>query len=189
VTDAPAKDMPLYLFKSVEGFSAAIEKHVRRELAHGRYGWEVTDCIVTMGEVAYSTWDGPPSKRGPTSTSYDYRKVAPIVARQALERARTRVCEPVLRILLEVPTGDAATVQRVLARWGAELAGQTSAGEFTQLEARLVAARLHELQRQLPDLTGGEGVLEATFDGYRPVRGRPPARLGWETRTGEPVGV
>jgi len=91
--------------------------------------------------------------------------------------------------LLEVPTGDAATVQRVLARWGAELAGQTSAGEFTQLEARLVAARLHELQRQLPDLTGGEGVLEATFDGYRPVRGRPPARLGWETRTGEPVGV
>ena len=189
VTDAPAKDMPLYLFKSVEGFSAAIEKHVRRELAHGRYGWEVTDCIVTMGEVAYSTWDGPPSKRGPTSTSYDYRKVAPIVARQALERARTRVCEPVLRIFLEVPTGDAATVQRVLARWGAELAGQTSAGEFTQLEARLVAARLHELQRQLPDLTGGEGVLEATFDGYRPVRGRPPARLGWETRTGEPVGV
>jgi ribosomal protection tetracycline resistance protein len=32
------------------------------------------------------------------------------------------------------------------------------------------------LQHQLPDLTGGEGVLEATFDGYQPVRGRPPTR-------------
>ena len=62
---------------------------------------------------------------------------------------------------------------------GSRAAGQTSAGELTQLEARLVAARLHELQRQLPDLTGGEGTLESRFDGYQPVRGRPPARLGW----------
>jgi ribosomal protection tetracycline resistance protein len=189
VTDAPAKDMPLYLFRSAEGFSAAIERHVRRELAHGRYGWEVTDCVVTLGEVAYSTWDGPPSKRGPLSTSYDYRKVTPVVVRRALARARTRVCEPVLRIFLEVPTHDAATVQRLLARWGAELTGQTSAGEFTQLEARLVAARLHELQHQLPDLTGGEGVLESRFDGYAPVRGRPPARLGWGMPKQTPVRV
>jgi len=178
-TDVPAKDMPLYLFHSVEHFAAAIEKHVRRELARGRYGWEVTDCVVTMTEAGYSTADGPPSKRGPTSTSFDYRKVTPIVARRALDLARTRVCEPVLRVLLEIPTDDAATVQRLLARWGAELSGQTSAGELTQLEARLVAARLHELQHQLPDLTGGEGTLEYRFDGYQPVRGRPPARLGW----------
>ncbi len=177
--EVPARDMPLYLFKSVEAFAASIEKHVRRELAHGRYGWEVTDCVVTMTEASYSVADGPPSKRGPTSTSFDYRKVTPIVARRALDSARTRVCEPVLRAFLEVPTRDAATVQRLLGRWGAELAGQNSAGEFTQLEARLVARRLHELQHQLPDLTGGEGVLETRFDAYEPVRGRPPVRLGW----------
>jgi ribosomal protection tetracycline resistance protein len=179
VTAVGAKDMPLYLFHSVEAFAASIEKHVRRALAHGHYGWEVTDCVVTMIEASYSVADGPPSKRGPTSTSFDYRKVTPLVARRALDRARTRVCEPVLRILLEVPTEDAATLQRLLGRWGAELAGQTSAGEYTRLEARLVAARLHELQHQLPDLTGGEGTLESHFDGYQPVRGRPPARLGW----------
>jgi len=179
VTDVPAKDMPLYLFHSVEAFAGSIEKHVRRELAHGAYGWEVTDCVVTLVEASYSVADGPPSKRGPTSTSFDYRKVTPIVARRALDRARTRVCEPVLRVLLEVPTDDAVTLQRLLARWGAVLAGQTSTGELTRLEARLVAARLHELQHQLPDLTGGEGTLESRFDGYQPVRGRPPARLGW----------
>jgi ribosomal protection tetracycline resistance protein len=177
-TTVPAQDMPLYLFGSVEGFSAAVEKHVRRELARGRNGWEVTDCVVTMVEAAYRTWDGPPSRRGPTSTSFDFRKVAPVVARRALDRARTRVCEPVLRIRLEVPTADAATVQRLLGRWGAELAGQSSDGELTWIEARLVAARLHELQRQLPDLTGGEGLLESSFDGYQPVRGRAPARPG-----------
>jgi ribosomal protection tetracycline resistance protein len=183
-TAVPARDMPLYLFRSVEAFAASIEKHVRRELAHGEYGWEVTDCVITMTEASYSVADGPPSKRGPTSTSFDYRKVTPLVARRALDRARTRVCEPVLRVLLEVPTHDAATLQAVLGRWGAQLTGQTSSGpasdeQFTQLEARLVAARLHELQHQLPDLTGGEGTLEFRFDGYEPVRGRPPVRLGW----------
>jgi ribosomal protection tetracycline resistance protein len=178
-TDAPTKDMPLFLFKSVEGFSAKIEKHVRRELAHGRYGWEVTDAVVTLVEVAYSTADGPPSRRGPTSTSYDYRKVTPVVARRALDRARTVVCEPVLRVSLEVPTETTAALQRLLGRWGAELADQTARGDFATLEARLPAARLHELQRQLPDLTGGEGVLESRFDGYEPVHGRAPSRAGW----------
>jgi ribosomal protection tetracycline resistance protein len=176
VATAPAKDMPLYLFKSVEGFAAAIEKHVRRALEYGRYGWQVTDCVVTLTECAYSVADGPPSRRGPTSTSYDYRKVTPIVLRQAVGRARTVVCEPVLKVLLEVPTDDAAAVQRVVTRWGAELLAQTAGGDLTRLEVRLVAARLHELQRQLPDLTGGEGVAEQRFDSYQPVRGRPPVR-------------
>jgi ribosomal protection tetracycline resistance protein len=57
------------------------------------------------------------------------------------------------------------------------------------VEARLVAARLHELQRQLPDLTGGEGTLESRFDGYQPVRGRQPARVGWTTTEERRVGV
>jgi ribosomal protection tetracycline resistance protein len=178
VADAPAHDMPLYLFRSAAGFATAIEKHVRRALARGRYGWPVTDCVVTMVECGYSTWDGPPSKRGPLSTSFDYRKVTPQVVEQALAQAQTVVCEPVLKVLLEVPTEDAAAVQRVLTRWGAELLSQAAAGDLTRLEVRLVAARLHELQRQLPDLTGGEGVVEPTFDGYQPVRSQPPVRKG-----------
>jgi ribosomal protection tetracycline resistance protein len=134
--------------------------------------------VVTLVECGYSTWDGPPSKRGPLSTSFDYRKVTPLVVEQALAQAQTVVCEPVLKLLLEVPTEAAAAVQRVVTRWGAELLSQAAAGDLTSLEFRLVAARLHELQRQLPDLTGGEGVLEPTFDGYQPVRGQPPVRQG-----------
>ena len=176
VTDAPARDMPLYLFDSAESFAGAIERHVRRGLARGGYGWRVTDCVVTLTECAYSTADGPPSRRGPTSTSFDYRQVTPVVVHRALERAGSVVCEPVLRVTLEVPTEDAAGLHRLLGRWGAEVTSQAGSGELTELEARLVATRLHELQRQLPDLTGGEGVLESRFDGYRPVRGRPVVR-------------
>ena len=175
---AAARDMPLYLYKNAHAFTAAIERHVRRALEHGLYGWRVTDALVTLTEVGYSVADGPPSRRGPTSTAYDFRQVTPVVLAQALRRAGTRVCEPVLRVLIEVPTSDAAAVQQLVTRWGAQLTALTAVGDLTRLEARLVAARLHELQRQLPDLTGGEGSLEPRFDGYEPVHGPPPTRLG-----------
>ncbi|MEO6996922.1 MAG: translation factor GTPase family protein [Terracoccus sp.] len=176
--ETPARDMPLYLFKSASAFTASIEKHVRRTLEHGGYGWRVTDALVTLTECAYSVADGPPSRRGPTSTSYDYRQLTPIVTRQALQRAGTRVCEPVLRVLAEVPAPDAVALVRLVTRWGGELLAQTAVGDLAWLEVRLVASRLHDLQRQLPDLTGGEGTLEPRFDGYQPVHGRPPLRAG-----------
>jgi ribosomal protection tetracycline resistance protein len=178
LTTAPARDMPLYLYKNAAAFSAAIERHVTDALAEGLYGWRVTDCVITLDQCGYSVADGPPSRRGPTSTAYDYRQLTPIVLGQALRRAGTVVCEPVLRVLLEIPNDAAAAVQRVVARWGAEVTAQTTGADLTQIEVRLVSTRLHELQLQLPDLTGGEGVLESRFDTFEPVHGRPPVRTG-----------
>ena len=178
---AAARDMPLYLFKNAQAFTAAIERHVRRALEHGLYGWRVTDALVTLTEVAYSVADGPPSRRGPTSTAYDYRQVTPVVVAEALRQAGTRVCEPVLQVLVEVPTSGAVAVQQLVTRWGAQLTSVTAVSDLTRLEVRLVAGRLHDLQRQLPDLTGGEGSLEPQFDGYQPVLGPPPTRRGTET--------
>jgi ribosomal protection tetracycline resistance protein len=174
--DVPLRDLPLFLFKSVEHFTSVMAAHVARALTRGTFGWGVTDCRVTLTEVGYTSWDGPPSQRGPLPTALDYRKLTPLVVRQALARATTQVCEPVLRVALEVPIQDGPQLLRLLGRWGTEVTGQTATADLTRLDARLVAARLHDLQHQLPDLTGGEGVLEATFDGYQPVRGRPPTR-------------
>jgi ribosomal protection tetracycline resistance protein len=35
---------------------------------------------------------------------------------------------------------------------------------------------VHDLQRALAGLTGGEGVLESAFGGYEPVSGAAPER-------------
>ena len=35
---------------------------------------------------------------------------------------------------------------------------------------------MRDLRRQLPGLTGGEGVVETSFGGHEPVRGLPPTR-------------
>ncbi len=172
----PLRDLPLFLFRSVEHFTRVMSEHVTTALSRGLFGWEVTDCRVTLTEVGYTSWDGPPSRRGPLPTALDYRKLTPLVLRQALVRASTHVCEPVLSVSLEVPTGDGPQLLRLLGRWGSEVTGQTATADLTRLEARLLAARLHDLQHQLPDLTAGEGVLEARFDGYQPVRSHAPVR-------------
>jgi ribosomal protection tetracycline resistance protein len=152
----------------------------------GRYGWQVTDCVVTMTRCGYSIADGPPSKRGPTSTAADFRKLTPLVLAQSLDRAGTVVCEPVLLARLEVPTralgGVTAALARLggvtaaLARLGTSVESSSTGQELSTIEALLPALRVQELQRQLPELTGGEGVLESTFAGYSPTNGDPPTR-------------
>jgi ribosomal protection tetracycline resistance protein len=173
----PPQTMPLFIYKNAEGFARAMEDHIRLTLREGRYGWSVTDCLVTLVTCGYSVADGPPSRRGPDSTPADFRNLTPIVVMDALERAGTVVCEPVLRLSLEVPVWATSGLLTVLGRQGAAVRGQAVQGELTTIEATLAAGRLRELQRQLPAVTAGEGVLESTFDGYRPVSGDPPVRV------------
>jgi ribosomal protection tetracycline resistance protein len=63
-----------------------------------------------------------------------------------------------------------------LARLGAAAQTPRVEGELSTIETVLPAARMPELQRELPALTGGEGVVESDFAGYEPVAGPPPAR-------------
>jgi ribosomal protection tetracycline resistance protein len=95
---------------------------------------------------------------------------------RALEQARTVVCEPFVRVQIELPTDTIGGVLPALARLGAAVQAQSMNSETAVIETLLPAARAPDLQRQLPGLTGGEGVLDSTFAGYQPVGGDPPAR-------------
>jgi ribosomal protection tetracycline resistance protein len=171
-----ARTVPLYLYKTVDSFAERMDQYVRQSLREGLFGWQVTDCIVTMTKCTYSVPDGPPSRRGPLSAAADFRKLTPLVLMQALERARPVVCEPVLRVSLEIPAGTIGAVMAALARLGA--AGETPSQQETlsTIETVLPAARVQDLQRQLPGLTGGEGVVDTSFAGYQPVSGDQPTR-------------
>jgi ribosomal protection tetracycline resistance protein len=167
------QSMPLYFAKTAEGFAALMRESVEAALREGLRGWQVTDCVVTMTECAYPSADGPPSTRGPLSTPGDFRNLTPLVLMDALRQAGTTVCEPVLRVRLDVPVAAIGAVLAALARLGAHAELQ---GAGSRIETVLPADRLRDLQRQLPGLTSGEGVLESDFAGYRPVAGDPPER-------------
>jgi ribosomal protection tetracycline resistance protein len=170
------RDAPLYVFKTLDAFAEHMDEYVRLALEEGLRGWQVTDCVVTLTKIGYSLADGPPSRRGPMPTARDLKRLTPLVLMQALAKSGSAVCEPVFRIAVEVPGEAIGPTLAALGRLGAGAAVPAPRGELSVLEATLPASHVQELRRQLPGLTGGEGVLDAEFAGYQPVSGEPPLR-------------
>ena len=58
-----------------------------------------------------------------------------------------------------------------LARLGAVPDGPVTQGSLLTVTGDIPAAQVHELRQQLPGLTHGAGILDATFGYYRLARG------------------
>lgn len=165
-------------------FIHAIDETVRVAMRQGPHGWDIPDCSVTM--IASGYWPRQSRAHGTfdknmSSTATDFRLLTPLVLVDALRRAGTAVHEQVLRFHLEAPLDALGPIARLLASIHAipespvpvhEVRGSAA---FT-LDGLIPAARLAELRRQIPTLTGGEGFVETVFDSYWPVRGEAPRR-------------
>jgi ribosomal protection tetracycline resistance protein len=86
------------------------------------------------------------------------------------------VCEPIVRVRIETPADTVGAVLAAVGRLGGVLEPPSLLGDLSTIETVIPAARATDLQRQLPELTGGEGVLDSDFCGYQPVTGAPSSR-------------
>ncbi len=160
-------------------FHRAIEETVHATLRQGLHGWQVTDCRVTLIHSQYfprQSHSHAVFDKSMSSTSADFRNLTPLVLMSALKQAGTVVHEPMHRFLLEIPADAFGPVLPVLTRLRAVPQAPRIQGSTYLLEGAIPAARVHELQQQLPELTRGEGVLESAFDHYQPVQGTVPTR-------------
>jgi ribosomal protection tetracycline resistance protein len=164
-------------------FFRAVEETVRSTLHQGLYGWEVTDCIVTMTHSGYyprqshmhGTFD-----KSMSSTAGDFRNLTRLVLMCALKRAGTTVYEPIDRFHLELPADLVGPMLPALARLQGASEPLELRGTTAVLEGDIPAARVHELRQRLPGLSRGEGLLECGFDRFEPVRGAIPTRARWD---------
>jgi ribosomal protection tetracycline resistance protein len=164
--------MPFSFFK-------AVEETVQETLHQGVYGWQVTDCTVAMTHSGYAARQSSAHggfDKSMSSTAGDFRNLTPLVLLSALKQACTAVYEPIHRFSLEMPADTFGPTLAALARLHAVSQTPAMRGSSCMLEGEIPAARVHELQQQLPALTRGEGVLECAFDRYQPVRGTIPTR-------------
>jgi ribosomal protection tetracycline resistance protein len=166
------RSIPIHVFDSVDGFRQLMQRTVVDTLREGLHGWQVTDCHVRMTDCAYQA----PPRKWPGTTLSDYRLLAPLVLMTALRRAGTDVLEPVLRFHLEFPAPDLGPIMAVLGELAAQPGAPTHHRSICVVDGVIRVAALHHLQARLPDLTRGEGVLESSFGGYRPLDGAPPSR-------------
>jgi ribosomal protection tetracycline resistance protein len=164
--------MPFAFFK-------AVEETVTAALRQGLHGWQVADCVVTMTHSGY--WPRQSHAhahfdKSMSSTAGDFRNLTPLVLMDALKQAGTQVLEPVHRFHLEIPADAYGPVLPALARLRAVPGAPVMRGSLCLLDGDIPAAQVRGLEEQLPGLTRGEGVLEAAFGHYQPVRGAVPSR-------------
>ncbi len=156
-------------------FQKAVEETVRDTLREGLSGWPVTDAVVTLTHSGYTP--PPPFGWSKWSTSAaDFRRLTPLVLMTALRRAGTHVYEPIHRFSLDIPADTFGLVLPLLARLAGVPGALPPRGSSCLVEGDIPAARVHELEQQLPGLTRGEGVLDCAFDRYQAVPGRGPVR-------------
>jgi ribosomal protection tetracycline resistance protein len=160
-------------------FFTAVEETVTAALRQGLHGWQVTDCVVTMTHSGY--WPRQSHAhahfdKSMSSTAGDFRNLTPLVLMDALKQAGTQVLEPVHRFHLEIPADAYGPVLPALARLRAVPGAPVMRGSLCLLDGDIPAAQVRGLEEQLPGLTRGEGVLEAAFGHYQPVRGAVPSR-------------
>src|SRR6266516_4831991 len=75
-------------------FFRAVEDTVREALQQGLYGWQVTDCTVTMTHSGYLPRQSHAHQgfsKAMSSTGEDFRKLTPLVVMSALRQAKTVV--------------------------------------------------------------------------------------------------
>jgi ribosomal protection tetracycline resistance protein len=146
-------------------YFAAVEEAARASLRHGPHGWEVTDCVIHMTHhIRRRHWAS-------LTTPAEHRALTPLVVAKALERAGTRVHQPVHSFRLELPPACLGAVIAALAKYKATYGAPVMRGKSCTLEGEISAASVFALQAWLPSLTSGEGMLETGFSRYEPLRG------------------
>jgi ribosomal protection tetracycline resistance protein len=160
-------------------FLRAVEETVHVTLRQGLRGWQVTDSTVTLTHSGYYPRQSHAHARfdkSMSSTATDFRGLTPLVVMAALNQAGTRVHEPVQRFHLELPADTTGGVLAALARLRAVPQTTETSGLSGTIEGSIRAARVRELEQELPALTRGEGVLECVFGHYEPAGHPPPSR-------------
>jgi ribosomal protection tetracycline resistance protein len=160
-------------------FLNAIEDTVRGTLTQGMYGWQVTDCVVTLTHSGYYPRQSHAHARfdkSMSSTGADFRGLTPLVVMRALRQAGPQVYEPVQRFHLSIPATAVPAVLPLLARLHAIPQTQQNTAARVAIDGVIPASQVHALGQRIPGLTSGEGVLECVFDHYEQVRGPVPAR-------------
>jgi ribosomal protection tetracycline resistance protein len=161
-------------------FIAATQEGVRAALRQGRHGWPVTDCTVTMTSSQYWPRQSRPHQKfdkSISSVAADFRNLAQVVITEALQRAGTRVCQPIEKFDVNLPHATFDAVSALLGRLGGVIQDTAATGDHLEVSGTLPSSRVPQVVAALPDLTGGEAVLTARFDHYAPVTGAEPPAL------------
>ena len=103
-------------------------------------------------------------------------------------------CEPVERLVIDVPETSVGAVMEKMGQRKGELQEMHPVGDRTRLEYLIPARGLFGYRSEFMTDTKGEGVMNSVFDSYKPYYGDIPRRtvgslVAWETGTAVTYGL
>ncbi|MBR0463091.1 MAG: translational GTPase TypA [Clostridia bacterium] len=103
---------------------------------------------------------------------YEFQVTKPVVLFREIDG---RKCEPMERVIVDVPSEYAGSVIEKLGRRRGTMESM-SGQDRVRLEFRIPSRGLFGYRSEFLTDTRGEGVMSAVFDGYEPVKGDIPTR-------------
>ncbi len=103
-------------------------------------------------------------------------------------------CEPVERLVIDVPETSVGSVMEKMGQRKGELVEMHPVGSRTRLEYLVPSRGLFGYRSEFLTDTKGEGVMNSVFDSYKPYYGEIPRRtvgslVAWETGTSITYGL
>jgi len=160
-------------------FFAAAWEGVRAGLAQGLRAWAVPDARVVLTHTGYCPRQSAMHQKfnkNVSSVGADFRNLAPVLIHEALERARTVVCEPVETFHLEIPARVLPAVTATIGRLSGLITGTSPLAGALALTGTLPTRSVQPFLAQLPEQASGEGIFTSEVTHYTPVAVRPPGR-------------
>ncbi|HVN43412.1 MAG TPA: elongation factor G [Steroidobacteraceae bacterium] len=151
-------------------FIPAVEKGVRQVLTEGAIAG------FTLQDLRVSVYDGK-------HHAVDSKEVAFVSAGRkafiaAIKEAAPIILEPIVRVLINTPSGAIGDVTSDLSTRRARISGQDSLpGGRAEISALVPLAELQDYLSRLKALTGGEGTYTMDLSHYDPVPARKQQEL------------
>lgn len=139
-------------------YQREVERALPAALEQGLYGWEVTDLKITLVSGEDHEIHSRPS---------DFLIATPMGIMDALEKAGTRLLEPILGFSLTAPEEIGTRVLGDLVRMRAEIESPVIAGGQFQVKGTVPAADSMEYPVLLGTRSGGRARMVTRFCGYR----------------------
>ncbi|MEZ5798390.1 MAG: elongation factor G [Paracoccaceae bacterium] len=144
----------------------AVQKGVEAALARGPLGFPVVDLGVVLTDGSYHSVD---------SSDFAFQKAGAKAMAEALPACAPMLLEPVLEVVLSVPSDYTPKAQRIVtSRRGQLLGFDTKSGwkGWDEVSAQIPEAEMSGLITELRSQTLGVGFYTAGFDHLQPLSGR-----------------
>lgn len=144
-----------YLFTK---YQKQVERLVRRYLNIGLYGWQITDCKISLIGGKCDNVGSEPQ---------DYNIATPIAFSRALKAAKTKLLEPIVAYTVICPTEYYPDVisKLMIMRKGYSDVLEKEGGKY-EIEGEAFLSEMEMFINSLRELTGGKGTANYVHIGY-----------------------